>query len=60
MAEANGLDAWENIRLLQQISHREVLSLMGEALLYIGNSMSEVDAEYPAGSNHYASLSHSI
>tara|TARA_R110000850_G_scaffold25797_1_gene74153 strand:- start:5364 stop:6509 length:1146 start_codon:yes stop_codon:yes gene_type:complete len=40
-ADALGLTDWENIILLGQIPHKEVLEIKGESLIYIGNSISD-------------------
>ena len=36
-----GIEKWENVRILGHISHAEVMRLMGSALLYIGNCISD-------------------
>ncbi|MFD2939586.1 glycosyltransferase [Flavobacterium notoginsengisoli] len=35
------LNAWENLKIYGAITHKEVLSLMGSAKIYIGNSISD-------------------
>lgn len=37
----SSLERWENLKVLGQISHLEVMKLMGKALIYIGNSLSD-------------------
>jgi glycosyltransferase involved in cell wall biosynthesis len=37
----NDLDSWSNFRLLGKISQEELFKLKGEALIYIGNSISD-------------------
>lgn len=39
--DENKLSSWGNFVFLELIPHREVLKLMGESLLYIGNSISD-------------------
>ena len=39
--QERGMAHWENIFQLGQILHNEVLALMGESLIYIGNSISD-------------------
>jgi len=36
-----GLTRWNNVQVLDQIPHSEVMKLMGSALLYIGNCISD-------------------
>ena len=36
-----GLDAWKNFQVMRHISHKEVLELMGQSLVYVGNSISD-------------------
>lgn len=36
-----GLDKWPNFRLLGKITHNKLFKLKGEALIYIGNSISD-------------------
>jgi len=36
-----GLDRWSNFKLLGKISQKELIKLKGEALIYIGNSISD-------------------
>ena len=38
---AKGIGKWENVQILEHISHAEVMKLMGSALLYIGNCISD-------------------
>lgn len=40
-AKEKGLNTWTNFRLLGKITHNELLKLKGEALIYIGNSISD-------------------
>lgn len=35
------INKWENFKIIGKVSHDEVLKLMGEALIYIGNSNSD-------------------
>ncbi|TXD93971.1 glycosyltransferase family 4 protein [Gillisia hiemivivida] len=37
----NRLNEWENLIILEKLSHSEVLKLMGESLIYIGDSISD-------------------
>jgi glycosyltransferase involved in cell wall biosynthesis len=39
--EKHKLDAWKNVKIYEQLSHQEVLKLMGLAYIYIGNSISD-------------------
>ncbi len=39
--QEKGMDTWTNLSQLGQISHKEVLTLMGRSLIYIGNSISD-------------------
>lgn len=36
-----GMDNWKNFKVYEQISHKEILKLMGQSLIYIGNSISD-------------------
>lgn len=38
---SSNLSKWENFKILKKIEHRQVLKLMGEARIYIGNSLSD-------------------
>ncbi len=37
----SGLKNWSNFQILEKISHAAVMKLMGESLMYIGNSLSD-------------------
>ncbi len=39
--EEKGVIRWDNVKVLEQIPHPEVMKLMGSALLYIGNCISD-------------------
>ncbi len=39
--EDKGVIRWDNVQVLEQIPHSEVMQLMGSALLYIGNCISD-------------------
>jgi hypothetical protein len=36
-----GIDTWENFKIYKQLNHNEILRLMGQSLIYIGNSISD-------------------
>lgn len=39
--DEKGLTRWENVQVLEHVPHSEVMRLMGSALLYIGNCISD-------------------
>lgn len=39
--DEKGLKRWENVQVLEYVPHSEVMRLMGSALLYIGNCISD-------------------
>ncbi|MFN4762853.1 glycosyltransferase [Gillisia sp. Q332] len=39
--EEKGIIRWDNVKVLEQISHTEVMKAMGSAFLYIGNCISD-------------------
>src|SRR5690606_20418101 len=40
-AEKEKLHQWKNFKIFEQISHNQVLQIMGNSLIYIGNSVSD-------------------